>query len=169
MLKSAMLGAAHSASLPARLRLRPAALPSAVVRHAATVSGACLHSPASFLHPTSTHPWIHRPHIPAYPWAMQEVMHVPVVATLTLTLTLTLTRRSAAGAGRPSAARRAARFACTGPACKDRARPFKWLLSGSGLYRAFPDGLDLPEPYVSLILSHALLLRRLKEAPLLAL
>ena len=60
-----------------------------VVRHAATVSGACLHSPASFLHPTSTHPWIHRPHIPAYPWAMQEVMHVPVVATLTLTLTLT--------------------------------------------------------------------------------
>ena len=64
-----------------------------VVRHAATVSGACLHSPASFLHPTSTHPWIHRPHIPAYPWAMQEVMHVPVVATLTLTLTLALTRR----------------------------------------------------------------------------
>ena len=65
----------------------------AVVRRAATVSGACLHSPASFLHPTSTHPWIHRPHIPAYPWATQEVLHVPVVATLTLTLTLTLTRR----------------------------------------------------------------------------
>ena len=31
--------------------------------------------------------------------------------------------RPVTGAGRPSAARRAARFACTGPACKDRARP----------------------------------------------